>query len=216
MEKDNSSKLTLTALILLGMTVLTIATLFVPTMVAESINTEVQYMATMVGHEHAEQMYTTASYMTNTVLYESGVIETVRNTLLPKSYLEGSEFVSGKETFIDGLWQPLDNAIQAVAMNVDLLLLRIQMLKIWLAAFVVLLVASFLSGYWIREIKKHGFEYSSPMRHGLSRRVIYIMPFLCFLYLIAPFAIPTVLLPFLLLQLCLAVMMLVANTIKRV
>lgn len=217
MENDNSrKKLTLTAILLCGMTLLTIATLFIPNMIEGSVNKEIDYLESLLGENDASVMHESASNMTNDFLYENGLIENVRGLLLPKSYLEGTESAYGKTTIIDSLWQPLDQAIQAIALNVNLFLLRVLMFKVWLYALVVLLIASFLTGYLQREIKKHGFEYSSPMRHGLSRRMIYVMPVITFIYLIAPFAIPPVIVPFIMMIFCFAVMTLIANTIKRV
>lgn len=217
MEKDKSgTKITPLIVIMMLMTLITIATLFMPSLVKGSIERELEYNSVLVGEEEADDIYQQASTGTNLMMYDSGLVETMRETLLPKHYIEGTESSLEKKTFLDSLWLSIDEAIQAVAFNMDLILMRLLMLKIWLAGTGVVLLASILSGYWLREIKKHGFEYSSPMRHGLSRKVIYLMPIILFLYVIAPFSIPSILLPLLLMTLCFAVMSLVANTIKRV
>lgn len=204
------------AAIVMLMTILSIASLFVPTMIESNINKELAYISKIVGEQEAIEIYARASGTTDKILYESGAVEWLRNLLLPKDYLHGMEPANGKKTIADDLWESIDNAIHATAMNLDLFLLRLQMFKAWMAGLIVLLVASFLSGYWMREIKKHGFEYSSPMRHGVARRLIYTIPFILMLYVVAPFAIPPVFIPMILMVFCFAVMMLVANTIKRV
>ncbi|BBM67927.1 hypothetical protein VA249_45730 (plasmid) [Vibrio alfacsensis] len=192
-----------------------IVSLFFPAFAESNMNIELQNLATFVGYDEAKRVYESISMVSDELLIDSGAVEWLRDFLLPTDYLSGTE-IKDTKFFNTPFWTAVDNAIYGIVLNVDFALLRLWSLKIWLAAMIVFTGASALSGYWIREIKKHGFEYSSPMRHGIGRRIFYTLPIVGIFYVVAPIALPSFFVPIACLVYSFAVMTIVANTIKRV
>lgn len=192
-----------------------IVSLFFPAFAESNMNIELQNLAMFVGYDEAKRVYESISMVSDELLIDSGAVEWLRDFLLPTDYLSGTK-IKDTKFFNTPFWTAVDNAIHGIVLNVDFALLRLWSLKIWLAAMIVFTGASALSGYWIREIKKHGFEYSSPMRHGIGRRIFYTLPLVGILYVAAPIALPSFFVPIACLVYSFAVMTIVANTIKRV
>ncbi len=218
MAKDDneSRKLTITALIVsIVCPLLLLATLFFPEVLERNISKELEGMTTLLGDQQVHDMYSDALGMSDSILVDTGFIDKVREVLLPHEYLNG-EVIDEDLVLNTKFWGAIDKAIYGFALNIDLALLRLLTLKVWLALMLVFTAASISSGYWIREIKKHGFEYSSPMRHGIGRRVMYTLPLIAMLYLVVPFALPVYCVPIAILLYSLSIMIIVANTIKRV
>lgn len=216
MAKDKKDTgLIITLIFTLVMPILLIATLFLPSVVESSMQQELENIAHFVGSDETIEIYESVSYLSDSLLVDSGFIQWCREVLLPVEYLKGQD-INDRLFFNTGFWKSVDQAIWGLALNLDFVLLRLWGLKIWIAAMIVFTVASMMSGYWIREIKKHGFEYSSPMRHGISRRVLYSLPLVALFYITVPLALPVYFVPIACAVYSMSVMTIVANTIKRV
>lgn len=214
-EKESKALTWLGVLTMIISPLVIIATLFFPSVIERTINNEVISIERLVGEQEANGLYKTATDLSNTMLVDSGAIDLIREVFLPKDYLMGrtmNEDLALNTKF----WQRVDDAIYGLMLNVDLTLLRLVALKMWAIAIIVVTITSVISGLLMREIKKQGFEYSSPMRHGLGRRFMYSLPLLLFLYFLVPFSMPVYAVPFVTVIYSVAIIMIVANTIKRV
>ncbi|EOX3447457.1 DUF4400 domain-containing protein [Vibrio cholerae] len=214
-EKESKSLNWLGVLTIIISPLVIIATLFFPSAIERTISNEVISIERLVGEQEANSLYKTATELSNTMLVDSGAINLIRKVLLPKDYLTGRT-MNDDLALNTRFWQRIDNAIYGLVLNVDLTLLRLVALKMWSIAIIVVTVTSVISGLLMREIKKQGFEYSSPMRHGLGRRFMYSLPLLFFLYFLVPFSMPVYAVPFATVIYSASIIMIVANTIKRV
>lgn len=186
-----------------------------PEVVEKTMQSEIEMMVDVYGYDSTERIYQNSIDTSNFMLYESGVIDAIRNQFLPKEYLDKGS-VSDTRTFNTNFWTIIDRSIHNIVLSVKLALLRIYSFNQWLYLLVITIVACILSGFLFREMKKHGFEYSSPLRHFLSRKLLYIMPLLIYIVIILPLSIHPFFYVVLMIMFCLPFSFYIANTIKRV
>ncbi|MEZ8967635.1 DUF4400 domain-containing protein [Vibrio breoganii] len=192
-----------------------LASLVSPESVRESMIDEVQYMRGVYGDSATLSIYDSAKTMSDKVLHESGFAEKTKTILLPEEYRRTRQ-VEDNKNFNTGFWVIVERVIDGVMVNIEFALLRIYAVKPWLLMAVLVLVASTITGFLHREVKKHGFEYSSPLRHGIARRIIYLLPIIGYLLVVTPIAMPPHVYPIVLAVCGLCVAFMVSNTIKRV
>ncbi|NGZ66610.1 DUF4400 domain-containing protein [Vibrio aestuarianus subsp. cardii] len=215
MSDNKSSKPFWILAMLLASQILFVMTLLIPEFVEKNMMQELVYIESAYGKEEADYIVNSVVSKSNSLMYESGVVEQIRQVLLPKKYIEHG--ISDDEKFFDdGFWFQVDSTIHNIVLNVQYALLRIYSMIPWVGLSVVIFSASIVSGYLSREIKKHGFEYSSPLRHGLSKKLIYSMPIIITIYLFIPIAIPVYITPIFSIIIATSLNMVVSNTIKRV
>ncbi|NOI31833.1 DUF4400 domain-containing protein [Vibrio coralliilyticus] len=215
MEKGDSKFNFKKALLALAITLIGpaiwIVTLFYPQMIESNLNLELQNLSELIGEEATLELYQSVLDSSDSILIESGFIGEVREILLPREYLRGEPTVFGG----DAMWSAVDQAVYGLTLSVDFTLLRLYAFKVWVLAIIVITVASAISGYWNREIKKHGFEFSSPLLYDLGRKTLYSIPIVALMYLIIPFYLPAFIVPMATIIYSGAVLLVVANTVKR-
>lgn len=215
-EDKKTSKLPFIVVVVgLLMQVILVISLVSPTYLKNSMNNELQSMSDVYGEDEALSIYMKASDQMEELLYDSGFILKLRNVVFPKEYLYNNETSDGK-VFNTKFWDGVDNVLNNIVLNVQYVLMRIYGFIPWAFLTMIILSASIISGYYQREIKKHGFEYSSPMRHGIAKRFIYFLPCLICMFLLMPIAIPVYFFPIVIVLFSFNVTLLIANTIKRV
>ena len=186
-----------------------------PEALERTINQELEMMVGVYGLDSTQSIYNSSLNKSDEWLYESGVIKAIRGQFLPPEYLENG-FVTDTKVFNTDFWVVVDRSINNLALNVEFTLLRMYSFGQWVYLFGIMIIASVMSGFLFREIKKHGFEYSSPLRHGVSRKLIYIMPLIVYVMLVLPLAMHPFFYPLLISILCLTMAFFLSNTIKRV
>ena len=180
-----------------------------------SIKQELSYMIDTYGYEQTAHIYEKAVNSTTALTEDSGVLGGLKKLLLPEEYLSSGRVLD--EGFFNTIfWRAIEGAIDNLSLNVEYFLLRLYGLTPWVILGVVLLSASIFTGYMLREIKKQGFEYSSPLRHGLARKFIYYTPLVAYLLFMVPIGLPPILFPVLIAVFGLSVALFISNTIKRV
>ena len=137
-----------------------------------SIKTELGYMIETYGYEQTEAIYDKAVDSSQSLMEGSGLLGGLKKLLLPDEYLQYGG-VEDTTFFTTSFWSQVDESIDNLSLNAEYFLLRLYGLSPWLILSAVIIVASVFSGYMVREIKKQGFEYSSPLRHGLARKFLY-------------------------------------------
>ncbi|GAD89962.1 hypothetical protein VHA01S_030_00370 [Vibrio halioticoli NBRC 102217] len=192
-----------------------LASLVSPQSVRESMVSEVQYMRTVYGDDSTFSIYNDAQNMSDKVLYDSGFESKVKAFFLPEEYRRTKQ-VTDMKNFNTGFWDVSERVIDGFFVNAEFAILRIYAVKPWLLMMLLVVTASLVTGLMQREVKKHGFEFSSPLRHGLARRLLYILPLLLYLTVVTPLAMPPYIYPTILGFVGLAIMLIVSNTIKRV
>lgn len=203
------------AIILILSQVLIFISVISPEALEKTINQELEMMVGVYGLDSTQNIYNSSLDKSDEWLYESGAIKAIRGQILPSEYLENG-FVTDTKVFNTGFWMMVDRSINNLALNVEFTLLRVYSFGQWVYLFGIMIIASVMSGFLFREIKKHGFEYSSPLRHGISRKLIYIMPLIVYVMLVLPLAMHPFFYPLLISILCLTLAFFLSNTIKRV
>lgn len=189
--------------------------IFSPNYVKESMGIELANMVEVHGEDNTYAIYENSLIVVQSVFYESGVMPELRNALLPREYLETGRVTDG-EQLGSTLWLKVDDILTNIVLNGQYMIIRLYSMVPWVAIFFIVVTASVLSGYLMREIKKHGFEYSSPLRHGLSKRLIYWFPFIWYIFLVLPVVMPVYVVPITICIFAFTISLLVSNTIKRV
>lgn len=202
-------------IVLIMAQLLFMVSLVAPESLENTIEAELDMMVSAYGEKSTKEIYSQALDSTTAILDDSGAMEWLRTVLLPREYLQTGG-VSDTQNFNSSFWTVVDNAIQNLALNVEFTMLRIKSFGQWIYMFVIMVIAAVMTGYFKREIKKQGFDYSSPLRHGLSRKWIYFTPVMIYLVVVTPFAFHPYIFPLLIGILSFAISMYVANTIKRV
>ncbi|MFA0393487.1 DUF4400 domain-containing protein [Vibrio sp. 10N.222.54.A1] len=203
------------AIILILSQVLIFISVISPEALEKTINQELEMMVGVYGLDSTQNIYNSSLDKSDEWLYESGAIKAIRGQFLPPEYLENG-FVTDTKVFNTGFWTVVDRSINNLALNVEFTLLRIYSFGQWFYLFGVMIIASVMSGFLFREIKKHGFEYSSPLRHGVSRKLLYLMPLILYVMLVLPLAMHPFFYPLLISIMCMTIAFYISNTIKRV
>jgi hypothetical protein len=179
-DKKGGSKPLWLAIILILSQVLIFLSIVLPESLEKTMNHELEMMVGVYGIDDTQRIYDRSLAKSDEWLYDSGVIDSIRGKLLPPEYIEKGYVTDSSDEHVFGtpFWIKMDRAIHNVALSVEFSLLRVYSFSKWIYLLVLMFVASIASGYLFREIKKHGFEYSSPLRHGVSRRMLYMMPLL--------------------------------------
>ena len=214
-DSKSASKPLWLAIILILSQVLIFISVISPEALEKTINQELEMMVEVYGVESTQRIYNNSINKSDEWLYESGAIQAIRGQFLPLEFLENG-FVTDTNVFNTNFWMMVDRSINNLAMNVEFTLLRVFSIGQWVYLFGIMFTSSVMSGFLFREIKKHGFEYSSPLRHGISRKLIYIMPLIMYVMLVLPLAMHPFFYPLLISIFCLTMAFFVSNTIKRV
>ena len=214
MSDNSSSKPFWLSLLFVAIQVFFVFTLVSPEVLEENMLKEVDYMDGTFGKTSTDAIVLSATSDTDYLFYESGFYDTVKGWIFPKDYLTGKSI--NEKYFDNDFWLSIDNVLIGLSYNFQFILLRLYGLTPWVFLSAIIITASIISGYLQREVKKHGFEYSSPLKHGLAKRVIYLVPMLFVLFVIFPFAMPVMVAPIFVILISIAISFVVSNTIKRV
>jgi hypothetical protein len=215
-ENENKAKkpLFIAVFVILSQVVLVLS-LLLPSTLTNAIESELSMMVTVYGEDKTLEIYSSAADQTETLMYDSGVVDYLRKMFLPKQYLLYGE-VQDQRVFDTGFWNVIDSSINNLALTIEFTYIRIYSLGNWIYMFVIMAAAAIGTGYMQREIKKQGFDYSSPLKHGLSRKWIYLTPVVLYMVAVMPVAIHPYIYPTLMGVLSFAILIYVSNTIKRV
>ena len=148
------------------------------------------------------------------LIYESGAYDSVRGLLLPSEYIQTNQ-VQTKKIFNTAFFSAVDQFINNAFQSFDLAILRVSAFKPWHFLNIIIIGLFGYTGYIFREIKKQNFDYSSPFWRGLSKKFLLFTPFLVMFIFVLPVAVTPLYVPFFVTIIGIAIMMLVANTIKR-
>lgn len=218
MSSDNGkSKSIFLVVIIIFTQILFVLSLAAPSLLEKAIETELGYMSNTFGVTTTNRIYNNSLKITNSILYDTGFIDKARKVLLPKNYLENGQVNDEFHRHLNTrFWNVVDDAIRNLALNVEFTMLRIYSTMLWVPLLMIMVFAGVVTGYLQRQIKKSGFDYSSPLIHGLARKGIYIAPTVVYLLFVIPIALPPHLTPIIFALLAMAIAFFIANTIKRV
>lgn len=185
-----------------------------PSMLNDTISSEIDMMIEVFGEEPTDRIIKSTKATTHAWFYDSGLMDIVRSSLLPREYIDTGETTDDK-TLNTSFWGAVDRSVVSFFDSLALSIFRLYSLTFWLPMFTLMMIGGVTTGLLLREIKKHGFEYSSPLRHGIARRLIYLSPLLAYIILMLPLAVHPHIYPFILATFAMAIALILANTIKR-
>jgi hypothetical protein len=178
------------------------------------LNKEVAMMVDVFGEDETSLIIEDARSKKAYLLYDSGLHDSVQRMFLPKDFIETGE-VQEKKVFNTAFFNKTDKFINNAFQSFDLAILRFYSFKPWLSLLTLLLGVCVYTGYYLREIKKQGFDYSSPFRRGLSKKFLIYLPVLILVIFLLPIPITPLYAPFIISIIGIASMTFISNTIKR-
>lgn len=202
-------------LFIIASQIIFLVSLVSPESVRNNMVDEVAYMQSIYGDDYTRSIFNDAQDMSDQLLYASGFARKTKEILLPEEYRRTGR-VSDTKNFDTGFWAFCEKVIDGFMVNVEFAFLRIHAVKPWLLMMVLVFSASIVTGLMQRQVKKHGFEFSSPLRHGIAKKLMYWMPILLYLAIVTPIAMPPHIYPATLGVIGVAIMNILSNTIKRV
>lgn len=105
--------------------------------------------------------------------------------------------------------------IMATWLWLGLIAYRLQVLMGWLLPGVPIMLATYLDGHYVREIRKYSFVAQSPIRHKLGVRVMWIVLAGLAGWVIVPVPMPSLLAPILIVLISCSLWLWVSNLQKR-
>lgn len=181
--------------------------------VINSFETEVAYMDGFYGEQATVGIVESASNLAQEYYVDSGLYETLLELFIPASYLSGT---LPEHDAMYQLWVYADAVLTNIFIAVTFTIMRILSFQYWVPFMVLVGVPSLLTGYFLREIKKETFQYSSPLRFGVAQKTLYLCPLVLYLLIVMPFSFHPVIFVFLIVVIAVSISVGVANTIKRV
>ncbi len=176
-------------------------------------NEELLMMGNVYGIKNTQSYIDSASVISDSLFYDSGMVGAVKSFILPKSFTD--KIYTDKEYVPIYIWTYINEAIDNFMFSIHFSLVRICSFIGWLPLFILLMFGSIMSGVYQREIKKEGFEYSSPMRHGLAKKIILLLPAFSYVLILVPIATHPYIIPLVVALTSMFCGWFAANTIKR-
>ena len=105
--------------------------------------------------------------------------------------------------------------IMATWLWLGLIAYRLQVLMGWLLPGIPIILATYLDGHYVREIRKYSFVAQSPIRHKLGVRVMWIVLAGLAGWVIVPVPMPSLLAPTLIVMISCSLWLWVSNLQKR-
>ena len=105
--------------------------------------------------------------------------------------------------------------IMATWLWIGLIAYRLQVLMGWLLPGIFIILATYLDGHYVREIRKYSFVAQSPIRHKLGVRVMWIVMTGLAGWLMIPVPMPSLLAPALIVLISCSLWLWVSNLQKR-
>jgi hypothetical protein len=184
------------------------------TLMNDLMSKEVEMYVDVFGVDATNDIVENAQGKRQWLLIESGAYDGVRHLFLPKDFLLVGE-VKDKKVFNTKFFTAVADFIDKAFHSLDLAILRFCALKPWLILSVLTISLGAYTGYFRREIKKNNFDYSSPFRRGISKKVIILTPLIFIVVFSIPLPITPMYVPFLVSIIGMAFLMFISNTIKR-
>lgn len=178
-----------------------------------SFEAEIGHMQGIYGEAATNDLVDRSLMFSERVYIESGVLETTKEVLLPAKYLAGS---LDKKDALYSIWEKVDEVVENIYISIAYTTMRVLSFAHWFPLAILLGVPAALTGYFQREIKKESFEYSSPLRFGLSQKMLYMLPLIIYCVFVFPLTISPLVMVALIVVFALSISTFISNAIKRV
>jgi hypothetical protein len=186
-------KTALLALVLLLMEVLLVGVVVQESWVRKVIGSEQALTRTWIGEQAAARVKDRADRWFRAAFIETGVMDGSHRLFLPtEEERRGSQ---GLEDLGSALFAGAEERLRVGWTMAYQVLVRFAQILLWAPYLLLLLVPAVTDGLLMRQRKKHGFHYASPILHRCSLYAFLGGFYAVVLLLFAPVVVPPVLVP---------------------
>lgn len=197
-------------IILLVLAAFLVPALSSSTNIMARVVSEVRMMQSVLGTKETVQITSVATKIYNEVFVETDVIPTAQKAIVSEQERKSSRDMFGKT--IDKLTDGTNDYVIGVAALTYAVLVRILIFLVWLPYIAPFFVAVIMDGLVRRKIKMASFGLISPIYYAAATHSLIVMIFLPALYLLVPFPITPLFIPFWALFAAVPLMLAVSNT----
>lgn len=176
------------------------------------VETEQQMNAEFYSPQVAEAARDRATRWYTAVFVNTGIVEHSFAPFLPT---EGEQRTRGMEDFGEPLFHWFEGRIRSWWTLVWSMFNRVSAAMLWLPILPFMIVPFAVDGWVEREIKKHTFEFSSPVQQRYAMMLIGIIPLLFLIFLALPVAMAPIVVPVMGLGVGVTLQRATANFMKR-
>lgn len=184
-----------------------------PKYVIHVIATEGVAVEDALGRNTLNRVDHDASSAYNTVFIQSKLYASAYHTFIPTA----NEFkkTDGIRAF-NGILRWMGDRIDMLFVVLFLMFERLSLMMLWLPSTAVILIASAVTGFYLRTIKQGNFAFASPTAHRLSIRILIIAASLTPFFLCLPIPVSPYVYPVCFLIAAFMVQGIIANIAKRI
>ena len=197
---------------LIAVVILAAPALVPSNVIMQRINAEVQMIVAAFGAQQAKLVIDQANREYDAIFVRSGIVATASKAYIPEDTQASS---TRYFPWVRSLAGATNGYLLALAGTCYSLLVRIHLLAEWVPFIAPFLLAAVVDGMVRRRIKFATFGLISPMALGVAVHSAIILAFLPIVYLIAPFPITPLFVPFWALLIAAPIMLIMAN-IQRI
>ncbi len=132
-----------------------------------------------------------------------------------RGYIRDAESIGQGPLGNAGFSRWTQDRIMATWLWIGLIAYRLQVLMGWLLPGIPLILAAYLDGHFVREIRKYSFVAQSPIRHKLGVRVMWMVLAGLAGWIVVPVPMPSLLAPMLIVLISYSLWLWVSNLQKR-
>ena len=187
--------------------------IFTQELVMKRVGTEIGYLTNAFGEQDAKTIVDGANSFFDDWFVKTGIISSLGKAYAVDENKDRTEKILGQT--VNKLTGATNSYVMSFAANIYAMTLRVNILLTWAVYILPFLGAAIVHGFVKRKIKILSFGYVSPSAYGIALHSIIALTFFPLLYLLAPFAITPLFMPFWAMVLSVPVIMMMSN-IQRI
>ena len=200
-------------IVIVAVMILAMPIIVTPAKMVNKVKSEIEYISSAFGEEESKKLIDSANNFYDSAFVKSGIVKTTGGL-----YVKDTEVGNG----VPGLGQTAkvmsrktNDYLLSMSANIYAMSIRVGILFAWLPYVIPFLLATVVHGLVRRKIKMWTFGFVSPSIYGTSLHALVVIAFIPLLYLLAPFAITPLFVPFWAILSAIPIGLLVAN-IQRI
>ncbi len=171
--------------------------IFVPNdWVIKTIHEENQSLVEIAGYENANNAWKISQGWYNYLFVDSGITSSIRSVMFPTEQ-ERTDSLGLEEFGKYDLFPWIERRGDTLSMIIQQAMQRAYVAYEWVSTLLWLCIPAIAEGIITRAIKKHNFDYPSPIAHRYSVDILQISIAIFILSLLVPLAVSSLLIPIL-------------------
>lgn len=183
--------------------------IFTQELVMKRVSTEIAYLTSTFGEQDAKIIVDGANSIFDDMFVKSGIITSLGKAYAVDENKARTEKILGQT--VNKLTGATNSYVMSFAANIYAMTLRANILLTWSIYILPFLSAAIVHGFIKRKIKILSHGYVSPSAYGMALHSIIALTFLPLLYLLSPFAITPLFMPFWAMLLAVPVVTMMSN-----